>query len=137
MHACLGPAEAWLALTACHWLPLAYDGITGPPNPGALWELGHPSGSQTTIFLPEASFPETPWSLHGELQKLLRYSHGKSGGPKACNCLIGRPHSLNYSCRPLFPYLAARTDENTNPPKKSLCLCMHTCACTCSLPADF
>lgn len=42
----------------------------------------------------------------------------KIRGPKACNCLIGRPHSLNYSCRPLFPYLAARTDENTNQKKK-------------------
>lgn len=86
-----------------------------------MWELGHPSGLQTTIFLPQASFPETLWSLHGELQKLLRYSHGKSGAPKACNCLIGRPHSLNYFCHPHFPYLAARTDGNTNQEKKKAC----------------
>lgn len=40
------------------------------------------------------------------------------GGPKACNCLIGRPHSLNYSCHPFFPYLAARADGNTNRERK-------------------
>lgn len=73
---------------------------------------------------PRASFPETLWSLHGELQKLLRYSHGKSGAPKACNCLIGRPHSLNYSCHPPFPYLAARADGNTNQ-ARPMVACAH------------
>jgi len=51
---------------------------TKPWGGGGGWNR-HPSVSETTISLSEASFQETLRSLHGELQKLLWLSHGKTG----------------------------------------------------------
>lgn len=57
-------------------LPLMYDGSPDHRNPGGIYCI---SLSETTISLTQASFQETLRSLHGELQKLLRLSHGKTG----------------------------------------------------------
>lgn len=119
LYVCLGPAEA---LAGPDGLPLTSTGVwwnhltTKPRGTVGAWTSIRIANHHLP---PGGLFPGDAMEPPRWTPEAVEIQSWKIRGPKACNCLIGRPHSLNYSCRPLFPYLAVRTDENTNQKKKA------------------